>query len=209
MSARGFFTDEARGRVRAAVERVEAQTSAELVVTVRSVAGRHREVDYLFGAFLALVVLAILLFAEREFSVLWMPVDVAVAFAVGVLVCAYTPTLRRALVSRAYRRDAARKAACEAFHEQKISRTTGRTGILVLVAVFEREASVVWDTGVDAVADPSLAEAVKRIEASVTALDPKVDAFVAALETLGPVLAAKLPRREDDVNELPDEVGGV
>lgn len=207
MAARSFFTDEARARVRAAVERIEAQTSAEVVVTVRRVAGRYRDADYLFGAILALVMLGILLFAEAEFSIVTMPLDVAMAFALGALACAYTPTLRRALASRVRRRESARRAACEAFLDQGIGRTSDRTGILVLVAVFEREVSVVWDIGLDPAKDPALAEAVKRVETSIGVLDPKLEAFVEALEGLGPVLGAKLPRRADDVNELPDDVG--
>ena len=44
-----------------------------------------------------------------------------------------------------------RTAARAAFVDQGISRTRGRTGILVFVSLFEREVEVVADVGVDPV----------------------------------------------------------
>ena len=89
-----------------------------------------------------------------------------------------------------------------------MTRTTGRTGILVLVGMFERRARVVVDLGCEgAAATEAFAHAVRGIEASVEHLDPKLDAFVAALEALGPALAGPLPRQADDVNELSDDLG--
>jgi len=208
MPARAFFDEGAKAAVKAAIERIEAQTAAEVVVTVRRTTGHYRDADLLVGAACALAALGALLFTDREFDVTWMPLDVALAFVAGALVSAWTPTVRRALVSGARRGESVRRAACEAFVDQKVTRTTGRTGILVLVGMFERRARVVVDLGCEgAAATEAFARAVRGIEASVEHLDPKLDAFVAALEALGPALAGPLPRQADDVNELSDDLG--
>lgn len=208
MASGSFFDDQAKAAVRGAIERIESQTSAEVVVTVHRQAGRYRDADLLFGAIVALVVLCVLLFAEHEFDTRYMPLDVIAAFGLAALFCAYTPTLRRLFVPGPRRAENARRAACASFHEQKIARTTGRNGILVFVAMFERKASIVYDLGIDPeVVGAAFSEAIARIERSVEHLDPKVGDFVSALEALGPALATAMPRQEDDVNELPDEVG--
>jgi putative membrane protein len=205
VSTRAFFDDAAKVAVRAAIQRVEGQTSAELVVTVRRQAGEsYRDADLGFGAFVALVSLALLLFVDKEFATTWIPLDVAVSFAFGALLCRSTTWLRRLLTSSARRREEARRAACAAFHDMGIGRTSGRNGILVLVALFERKVAVIPDVGVD----PAVVRAsIAALEGAVDRWNPDFAAFVAGLDSFGPALAARMPRRADDVNELPDDMG--
>ncbi len=204
MSTRHFFEDTAKAAVTAAIKRVEAQTSAEVVVAVRRQAGvSYWGADLAFGALVAFASLVALLFVDKEFATTWIPADVAVSFVVGLLVCRYTATIRRLLTLPSRRHDEARRAAALAFHELGIGRTSGRNGILVLVAAFEHKVAVVADTGVD---PAILRESIAALEASVDRAVPSFDAFVAALDALGPALAKTMPRQADDVNELPDEV---
>jgi putative membrane protein len=205
VSTRAFFDDAAKAAVTAAIKRVESQTSAEIVVAVRRQAGvSYREADLGFGAIVALASLALLLFVEKEFATTWIPIDVAVSFAAGALLCRYTMFIRRLLTPSARRREETRRAACAAFHEMGIGRTTGRNGILVLVALFEHKIAVVPDVGVDAQA---IRACIVNLEGSIEGAVPDFNAFIAALDSLGPALAAAMPCRDDDVNELPDDMG--
>lgn len=204
MSTRAFFDDAAKAAVSAAIKRVEAQTSAEVVVAVRRQAGvSYRDADLIFGGVVALVCLVIVLFVDQEFATTWIPSDVTIAFVVGVVLCRYTSFLRRFLTPSSRRAEETRRAAAEAFHDLGIGRTSGRNGILVLVGLFEHKVAVVSDVGVEL---ETIRPAIAALEASVDRLTPSFEAFVTALESLGPALGAKMPRREDDVNELPDEV---
>lgn len=205
LSTQAFFDDAAKVAVRQAIQKVESQTSAELVVTVRRQAGTsYQEADFGFGALIAVVSLAVILFTDREFALTWIPVDVAVAFAAGALLCRNVQSLRRLLTLGSRREDETHRAACTAFQELGISRCSGRNGILVLVGLFEHKVAIVGDIAVD----PFLiASACEQIKASVDRPVPDFQAFVAALESLGPILGAAMPRQADDVNELPDEMG--
>lgn len=205
MSTQAFFDDAAKAAVRQAIQKVESQTSAELVVTVRRQAGTsYREADFGFGGVVAVISLAFILFTDKEFALTWIPVDVAVAFAAGAILCRNVQWLRRALTPGARREEEAHRAACVAFQELGIGRCSGRNGILVLVGLFEHKAAIVADTAVD----PFLiAPACERIKAAVDRPVPDFPAFVAALESLGPILGQTMPRQADDVNELPDDMG--
>ena len=205
MSTRAFFDDAAKVAVRAAVQRVESQTSAELVVTVRRQAGAsYVAADLGAGAIVALVMLTVVLFVDKEFATAWIPLDVTVAFALGALTCRNVTSVRRLLTPGSRRREEAKRAGCAAFHDMGIGRTSGNNGILVLVALFEREVAVIPDVGVD----PALvAPAARAMQAAVARANPDFPAFVAALDALGPALATAMPRRDDDVNELPDDMG--
>jgi putative membrane protein len=200
------FTDKAaKAEVAAAIRAVESATSAEVVVAVRARSGHYRHTDYLVGFALSFVALLVFLFDSHEFEIDWMPVDTLVAFALGTLLSAGVPPLRRLLTSRKLMRANVLTAARACFVELKISRTSGRTGILVFVSKFERRVEVVADIGVDPVVlGPAFADAVNALDRALKSSSsfPK---FLEALRSLGPVLGKALPRLEGDVNELPDE----
>jgi putative membrane protein len=202
MSERSFYQPEARAGVRAAIEAIEAQTCAEIVVTVRRASGDYRGADYLCASLVALAALVGLLFAEHEFSVLWMPVDVAVAWAIGALASAKIASCRRLFAGRARMASAVRTSALAAFVELGVSRTRARSGILVYVAMLERRVELVADVGVDVSA---LGAPYEKLVASLQRREG-ADAFLASLRALGPLLAPSLPRASDDINELSDEV---
>ncbi len=205
MSERSFYEDQAKTAAKAAVAAIEEQTSAEVVIALRRSSGSYRAADYLFGALLALAALVAILALPSSFRMLAVPVDLAVAFALGALVCSRSPGLRRALTGARQRRAQVEAAAKAAFVDLGVSRTTGRWGVLVYLSMLERDAAVVADVGIDLAAmGEDWPKAVGAIRAAVARRD--FEGFRAAALALGPVLGKAHPRRADDVNELPDEV---
>jgi putative membrane protein len=195
-----FFTDAARRQVTEAVVDVESHTAAEVVVVVRRTSGTWREVDLAVGAAAGFAVLLLVLFHPKPIPVIAMPVDVALGFVAGAVLSANLSLLKRALLPRRRVRAQVLAMARAAFVEHGVSRTTGRTGILVYVSTFERLVEVIADVGVDP----------KAVQAELDALQASLshgarfDRFIAALRALGPPLGNCLPRSPDDVNELPD-----
>ncbi len=198
-----FFSERARREVASAVRDIESATAAEIVVAVRHASARYRHVDYLVGALLSFGVLLILLFHPHPFAVATMPLDLLVTFALGAAASAHSPTLRRLLSSAAFRREQVGRAARSAFVELGVSRTRGRSGILVYVTMLERAVELVCDCGVD---DCAKTAAFQQAASQLSRTLPDLDAFVTALRALREPLAAALPRAADDVNELPDDL---
>ena len=196
-----FFSDEARREVAAAVKFVEATSAAELVVAVRHQSAHYRSADYLAGALAGFAMLLLLLFHPHTFAVRTMPLDVAVVFAIAAWATAKSPFLRRLLTSPKLRAENVARAARAAFVELGVSKTSGRTGILVYLSMLERTAEVVGDIGV--AADCLRAE-LPALKAAVEKEDLR--ALVAALRAFSSPLCNALPRAADDVNELPDEL---
>jgi putative membrane protein len=97
-------------------------------------------------------------------------------------------------------------AARSTFVERRVHGTAGRTGILLYVSVLEREAALVVDVGVEALAAmDGWKTAVGEIERAVRNKEDGV-AVAARLRGLSTLLSSALVRGADDVNELPDEV---
>ncbi|HEY3452099.1 MAG TPA: hypothetical protein VGK67_37495 [Myxococcales bacterium] len=205
MSERSFYEDQAKAAAKATVEAIENQTSAEVVIALRKSSGSYRAADYLFGAALALATLVTILVLPSSFRMIAVPVDLVVAFALGVFLCSRSPALRRMLTGPNRRREQLQVAAKAAFVDLGISRTTGRWGVLIYLSMLERDAEVVADVGLDFGAmGEDWPKAVSAIREAVARTD--FEGFKAAALALGPVLGKAHPRRDDDVNELPDEV---
>lgn len=204
MSERGFYEKAAKLEATEAIKEIEAQTAAEVVVTLRSVSSSYRAADYLVGFAFALITLLLLLFLPMPFPLWSFPLNVVLGFVCGVLFSSYVPAVRRAFTTEKQRHEAVHRAARSAFVDLGVHRCSGRWGILVFIATFERTAEVVGDLAIDP-KDEGFAAAVRAMQAAVARTDRP--AFVTALKSLGPVLARMHPHRDDDVNELPDEVG--
>jgi putative membrane protein len=206
MSERRFFQDEARKAATEAVRAIETETAAEVVVVLERASAPYREATYFAGFIASLVVLILLLFSPWSFPLASFPVDVALGFGLGAVVGSRVDAVKRALSSAADRKRAVAHAARAAFVDRGITRTSGRTGVLVYVSMVERRVEVVADVGVPVEAmGEAFTSAVARLSDAIAR--PDLDGFLAALRGLGPVLKQALPRAADDVNELPDEVG--
>ncbi len=204
MWARAFFEDAAKIRTADEVMAIEARTAAEVVVAVHQTSGHYRHTDYLVGFGLALVTLVAMLYLPPEFPLETFPVGLAFSFAVGTYVSAWLPRLRWRLTSRKLLEENVRKSARAAFVELGVSRTSGRTGVLVFVSTFERRVEVVADLGVDTAAmGEEWTQALAKLSAAV-ASSQSPESFFDALRLLAPPLERVLPRAADDLNELPD-----
>lgn len=199
-----FLDARAKSRAVEAVRAFESHTSAELVITVRKRTRTYPEVDYFFGATFAFVALLFLLFYPVDFATSLMPVDVVVAFAVGFLLSRFLPPLRKLGLSEKKRREAVDEAAKAAFVDLGVTRTTGRTGVLVFIALFEGIVAIVTDVGVSPEAKKAAEDAKHTLEDALRRSD--MSAFAQTVESLGPRFATTMVRSADDVNELSDEI---
>jgi putative membrane protein len=204
----GLLAPEARKQAIDAVGEIEAVTSAEVVVTVRRQSASYRASDLLAGSALAFAALLCLLFLPQPFAVTTMPLDVLVSFGLGALVSARSPLLRRLLAPARTRQRNVHAASRAAFVDLGVSRTRGRGGLLVYVSLLEQAVEIVADIGIDPGAlGPAWSDAVGGLEAAVRRGD--VAAFRASLVRLAAPLAQALPRQADDVDELPNDLGGA
>ena len=204
--AKLFLTGESKVAFSEAVRTVEAASSAELVVAVRQRSGSYVHVNLAVGILAGLATLAFLLYSPWSHELVWFLVDPVVVGALAGLVFLRSPLLTRLFTRQAARRNRVEAAARSVFVERRVHSTSGRTGILLYLSLLEREAVLVVDLAVEAVAaTDAWRAAVSEIEGAMRrgASGFEVAAKVSGLASvLGPVL----PCGENDVDELPNEV---
>lgn len=203
MGELAFLQGEARAKAACAVQAVEAQTSAELVVAVRRRSDSYRGTCWLFALLCACAAMLYAQFSPTVFHPYYLQLDLLLAFGLGYAVCSLTP-LRRWLTPGRTKAARVAAAARATFYDLGVSRTSGRNGILLYVSLLERRAELVPDIAIEPrVLGDGWTRAAAAIQAAAGRCD--FDALLEAMSALGPALGQAMPRQADDVNELPDE----
>lgn len=191
-----------RARVESAVERLEKQSSAELVVAVCGQSTVYEGARHKVAALAAFAFLLVLLFHPREFNVRGMPAAEVTIYLLAWWLCGKSPHLQRWLSRRREREAQVCARAALSFHEHRIASTRSRKGVLLFVSLLERRAYLMADTGLalDALGEP-WQRAVEHVQQSL-ARGCDVELFLTALDALGACLAAAYPLSPVRANEL-------
>jgi len=199
-----FLDDEARAAFQKAVETIEGGSAAEILIAVRRRSGGYLHANVVVGALVAFAGLAAMLYSEWEFGLFAILVD---PFVVGLLAGAAVellPGVKRVLSPAAWRRQHVERAARATFVERGVHNTLDRSGMLLYISWLEQQVALVPDAGLARTFTPEL---VAAGEHRLTAAMPAGGAAVAqALVDICAPFADAMPRRPDDVNELPDAI---
>ena len=204
MGQAAFFADDAKKkRAAAAVEVAEAQTSAEIVVAVRRVSGHYRATDYLLGFIAMGLVVLYMLLAPQVFSLGQMALEGMAGFVVGALSSAYLPPYAACRCATGTWRPTSserRGRPSTSWASRAPAGATASSCCVGLRAPLRGRARHRYrrvDLGAN------YQDACRAIRAAARA---RSRGLRGGRGEARPALASAMPRREDDVNELPDEV---
>lgn len=197
------FTEEDYEAITRAVEQLEEQTAAELVVVIRPFSGDYRDVAYLFGVVVVWLVLIFILVSSWEIEPYTIPLEIIPFFVVPALLCSVTP-VRRWLTSARRRRQQVQASARDAFFAEGVGRTRARTGLLVYLSDLERRAEVLADEGVLESVPAAEMDAFIRDLKRIWGEREPVAALTQEINRFGERLARYLPATTDNPNEIPD-----
>lgn len=195
----------ARLQLERAVLEIEEKAEAELVVTVLRRCDLYAAASWRGAAWCALVAgAAAALVPGAPGALAWCGALVGgvIGLRLGRL-----GTVQRVLVPVAALEEAVAEAAWDAFAHAGLTRTPGRTGVLLFAALFERRIVVLGDEGIDRRRDPGeswqdAADAVAR-EAGQTDLTAGLEAGVRAC---GELIARYAPRRTSAPSSHPPPI---
>lgn len=200
----GMLSTEFRAALEERVRRLEAASSVELCVAVRRQSGSYRDLDHSLAALSCLALLTALIYAPNDFHQDFLTLLLG---AVYVLVLTLIPRfsgIYRRLAGPNRLRTQVLDAGRAAFVSERVASTRDRSGLLLYISWTERRALLLEDLGIDA----HLGRGPLNLAESRWHADPKTfeSSVLSELDTLATALGQALPRKEDDTNELADEV---
>lgn len=185
-----------------AVRELEMRSCAEVVVEVRARSGSYAIADARFAAALAFVGLLVLLFSPWPFQTLWVAIDVAILYVIGIAIAQRSDLIRRLMTSQRERTSRVQTTARAVFVERGVTYTEKATGLLVYLSLLERQFEIIEDRGVLKAVEP---EQWNRLVASARASRrASLLTLRELIKSLSPVLCACLPGGNDNRDELPD-----
>lgn len=197
-------------RITAAIRAAEAETAGEIYCVV----ARRSDGYFFASAFAAtLCILVVGVAAALVLQYLWIDIRLPHFLIVQLLAVAaacallwWWPPLRIRLVPRGLLYRTAHANALRQFYSRNVHLTSARTGVLIFVSLDERYAAVIADAGIDAKVDQTRWDGVVRDLIGKARDNRLADGFVAAIATVGALLAEHFPASAQDVNELDDHL---
>jgi putative membrane protein len=199
-----FLDAPARAAFEHAIVAIEAASGTEVVVAVRRRSAAYLHANVVVGGLVAFAGLAAILFSDHVFALTSVLIDPFVLGGLAGLVVELLPAVKRLLAPAAMRHQATRRAARATFVERGVHNTRDHSGLLVYISWLERELVLVADSGLERkLSGDARAQAERALTAAMAAGGAAV---ARELERLAPALAAAIPHRADDINELPDAI---
>ncbi|MGO4407888.1 TPM domain-containing protein [Bosea sp. RAF48] len=193
-----------RDAIAEAVRRAELQTAGEIVVVIDRAASSYRNVPVVMALTLALFVPWPLLSltalsAQRIFMI---QLFCAALLLAGLLWYGRGGRFVPGFVKR--RR--AHEAALREFTARGLTRTRARTGVLLYIALQERYAEILADTGIDGLVDQDTWGGIIEPLLAAAREDRLTEGLIKAVDGVGVVLAQHAPPVPGDVDELSNKV---
>jgi putative membrane protein len=192
-------------RIEAVVTDVEKRTSGEIVVVSVAASDDYAELRWLFAFAMGIVGAVSVHVAWPELEASWLFWIEIFVMIPSFLLTGFAPLLRR-LIPRARAMESVERRARESFFEHDVFETRERTGVLIFVSELEHRVAILGDKGIDAQVHKEGWE--HHIDTIITAIRSQRagEGLCTVIAELGEVLAAHMPARSDDTNELPNAV---
>ncbi|MCF6311553.1 MAG: hypothetical protein L3J39_03795 [Verrucomicrobiales bacterium] len=216
--ASSIFNKKQREQIEKAVIAAESSTSCEIVPIVGTVSGNYDRSEDMIGLwFAAFSAVGVWLMLPLQLSEpgswagrsvlgggLFMLAVVFLAFITGVVIANRVAWMKRWFTPRKQMQKQVEARARELFFDNRVHHTSGGTGLLIYLSLFESKAVVFGDQEIlDKLGQKFLDQLCLQLTTELQQRHP-ADAMCQVIAEAGRQLSTLLPRAEGDVNELQD-----
>ncbi len=203
-SADKFFNKEEQQKIEAAVKTAEKKTSGEIVPMVVDSSYDYPRAELIGGGTLALAVGLIISWIFGGESIWWFLPVFIVGFFIFQQLIRSLPGLKRKLIHPNELTAEVKEKALVSFIEQGLHETRDRTGVLILISLFEHRVQVLADSGINEKVPEHTWEDIVEIIIDGLKSGTACEATCKAIERCGELLQEHFPGKDDDTDELPN-----
>lgn len=200
------FDENFRTKLYEGVAEIENNSQTEAVVIIKKASGHYTPYAFVAAAILFFVVFSFFMFAPFEYDTYFMYGFSVLVFGAALVCFSFVPALQRIVIPKKIRRKNVEIYGRAIFQKGMIYNTMEHTGFLVYCSVTEKESVFVPDHGLELLIDDvDMAKLKELFEHVFDASDVPAQILKAMHESV-PIFAKYFPHREDDINELPDDL---
>ena len=203
-SAAEFFTQNEQEKIEAAVKAAEAKTSGEIVPMVVDASYDYPRAELIGGGTLALATGLVISWAFGGESIWWFLPIFIIGFFVFQQLIRNWAGLKRKLIRPDEMSTEVKEKALVSFFERRLYETRDKTGILILISLFEHRVQVLADSGINAKVPEHAWEEIVEIIIKGLKTETAGEAICFAIERCGNLLQEHFPHKTDDTDELPN-----
>jgi len=199
--------------IRAAVAEAEQKTSGEIVPYLVEESDGYPSALWkgtALGAFAGALVAEAIYFLGNFWGgmiPLWIALPASAGGAVGFLLAAYVPAVKRWMAGDGLLDLRTRQRAEMAFLEEEVFRTRDRTGILLFLSVFEHRVVVIGDSGINQQVEQGQWDGIVKSVAAGIRAGRSGEALVEGIRQCGELLERHgVAIQPDDRDELSNEL---
>jgi putative membrane protein len=201
-----YFNNDIHAKIGKVISQIESQSHAELVVIVKSRIQGYSEYPLAVGATLAFMALTYFRFSPDFYEDWIIYAGTVLGFVLGAVLSDGIPAMLRLLVGRKRLEKSAEIMARAYFQKGGIHHTRDKTGVLIFIALWEKQIVILPDRGVESAIPLGEWEKIRQDFRGVFRAKNPAIAFVAKLEGMLTVFSRYIPQVEGDINELPDNL---
>lgn len=202
--AADFFTREEQENIELAVKQAESRTSGEIVPMVVDNSYDYPRAELIGAGTLALATGLLISWLFGGESIWWFVPAYILSFLIFYLLIKNVEWLKRKLIHPDELSAEVKEKAVLSFVEQGLHETRDRTGILILISLFEHRVQVLADSGINAKVPPHTWDEIVAVIIDGLKNRNAAAAVCQAVERCGELLEEHFPRKTDDTDELPN-----
>ncbi len=201
-----FFTEEEKNRIEESVLEAEKKTSGEIVVMVVNQSSRYLDVDLSLSIFTGLIFASAGSLIFNRYNIyFFIPLFLFFLYFSKYIFNKFF-FLKWFAIGKYRKEYEVKKKALQTFHENRLSNTRDKTGILILISLLEKKVHILADMGIYArMSQDNLDLYAKQIADGVKSGKP-ADAVCEAIESFSKLMKIYFPIKDDDKNELDNKV---
>ena len=204
VSASEFFSAKEQQKIEAAVKTAEMKTSGEIVPMVIDSSYNYPRAELIGGGTLALATGLFVSWAFGGESIWWfLPVFIAGFFIFQQLIHNW-PGLKRRLIHPDELTAEVEEKALVSFLERGLHETRDRTGILILISLFEHRGHVLADSGINEKVPEHTWDEIVEIIIQGLKTGTACEATCRAIKRCGDLLHEYPPQEDNNIDELPN-----
>lgn len=200
------FNDEFKKRLNKSVSDIEDSSQVESVVIIKSKSGNYLPYGFCAAALFSFLLFSFFMFSPMEFDSYYMYFVSVSVFVLLFAAFVFIPTFLRLVVPTKILKKNSEICARAIFQKGGLSNTRQHTGFLVYCSVFERQTVIITDSGIRTSIPENDLNTLNNLFVNALKKGNQQDNIISALEAAVPIFAKYLPHRDDDINEIPDDL---